>query len=60
MDIEQLSFPDASFEAAACGHGLQFVPISPVRWVRLIACSAADRVLRRASLCPTTTSGRGW
>ncbi len=26
MDIEQLSFPDRSFDAAACGHGLQFVP----------------------------------
>src|SRR6202171_6200834 len=26
MDIEQLSFSDASFDAAACGHGLQFVP----------------------------------
>jgi ubiquinone/menaquinone biosynthesis C-methylase UbiE len=26
MDIEQLSFPDAMFDAAACGHGLQFVP----------------------------------
>jgi ubiquinone/menaquinone biosynthesis C-methylase UbiE len=26
MDIEQLSFPHASFDAAACGHGLQFVP----------------------------------
>jgi ubiquinone/menaquinone biosynthesis C-methylase UbiE len=26
MDIEQLSFPAASFDAAACGHGLQFVP----------------------------------
>jgi ubiquinone/menaquinone biosynthesis C-methylase UbiE len=26
MDIEQLSFKDASFDAAACGHGLQFVP----------------------------------
>ena len=26
MDIEHLSFPDASFDAAACGHGLQFVP----------------------------------
>ena len=26
MDIERLSFPDASFDAAACGHGLQFVP----------------------------------
>jgi ubiquinone/menaquinone biosynthesis C-methylase UbiE len=26
MDIEQLSFPDASFDGAACGHGLQFAP----------------------------------
>jgi ubiquinone/menaquinone biosynthesis C-methylase UbiE len=26
MDIEQLAFPDAAFDAAACGHGLQFVP----------------------------------
>lgn len=26
MDIEQLSFPDASFDDAACGHGLQFAP----------------------------------
>jgi len=26
MDIERLSFPDGSFDAAACGHGLQFVP----------------------------------
>lgn len=26
MDIEQLTFPDASFDAAACGHGLQFAP----------------------------------
>jgi ubiquinone/menaquinone biosynthesis C-methylase UbiE len=26
MDIEELSFPDASFDAAVCGHGLQFVP----------------------------------
>ncbi|TMC40730.1 MAG: methyltransferase domain-containing protein [Chloroflexi bacterium] len=26
MDIEHLSFPDGSFDAAACGHGLQFVP----------------------------------
>src|SRR5437879_12359076 len=24
MDIEKLDFPDASFDAAACGHGLQF------------------------------------
>jgi ubiquinone/menaquinone biosynthesis C-methylase UbiE len=26
MDIEQLSFEDESFDAAACGHGLQFAP----------------------------------
>jgi SAM-dependent methyltransferase len=26
MDIERLEFADASFDAAACGHGLQFVP----------------------------------
>ena len=26
MDIEQLAFPDAWFDAAACGHGLQFMP----------------------------------
>lgn len=26
MDIEQLDFPEASFDAALCGHGIQFVP----------------------------------
>jgi ubiquinone/menaquinone biosynthesis C-methylase UbiE len=26
MDIEHLSFPDAAFDAAVCGHGFQFVP----------------------------------
>jgi SAM-dependent methyltransferase len=26
MDIEALSFPSASFDGAACGHGLQFLP----------------------------------
>ena len=26
MDIEQLAFADGSFDAAICGHGLQFVP----------------------------------
>lgn len=26
MDMEDLRFPDAHFDAAACGHGLQFVP----------------------------------
>jgi ubiquinone/menaquinone biosynthesis C-methylase UbiE len=40
MDIEQLSFADASFDAAVCGHGLQFVPQLP------IALREARRVLR--------------
>jgi ubiquinone/menaquinone biosynthesis C-methylase UbiE len=26
MDMEQLAFPDGSFDAAVCGHGLQFAP----------------------------------
>jgi len=26
MDMEELTFPDASFDAAVCGHGLQFAP----------------------------------
>jgi O-methyltransferase/aklanonic acid methyltransferase len=26
MDMEDLRFPDGSFDAAACGHGLSFVP----------------------------------
>lgn len=26
MDIEHLELPDGSFDAAACGHGLQFAP----------------------------------
>src|SRR6202011_166281 len=42
MDIEQLSFPDAMFDAAACGHGIQFAP-------RLgVALGEARRVLRPA------------
>lgn len=40
MDIERLAFPDASFDAAACGHGLQFAPDLAQ------ALSEARRVLR--------------
>jgi ubiquinone/menaquinone biosynthesis C-methylase UbiE len=29
MDIEALAFPDGTFDAAICGHGLQFVPDLP-------------------------------
>jgi ubiquinone/menaquinone biosynthesis C-methylase UbiE len=29
MDIEALAFPDRTFDAAICGHGLQFVPDLP-------------------------------
>lgn len=35
MDIEQLTFPDQSFDAATCGHGLQF-------------CSNLDAAIREA------------
>jgi ubiquinone/menaquinone biosynthesis C-methylase UbiE len=44
MDIERLSFPDASFDAAACGHGLQFAPHL------VVALGEARRVLRTAAL----------
>ncbi|MEO8744191.1 MAG: methyltransferase domain-containing protein [Candidatus Dormibacter sp.] len=40
MDIERLLFPDATFDAAACGHGLHFVPQLDV------ALREARRVLR--------------
>jgi SAM-dependent methyltransferase len=43
MDIEQLTFEDASFDAAACGHGLQFAPHLA------IALGEARRVLRPTS-----------
>jgi ubiquinone/menaquinone biosynthesis C-methylase UbiE len=40
MDMEQLTFVDESFDAAACGHGLQFAPQLS------IALREARRVLR--------------
>src|SRR5207249_9233005 len=40
MDIEHLTFGGESFDAAVCGHGLQFVPDLPR------ALSEARRVLR--------------
>jgi len=43
MDIEQLALPDASFDAAACGHGLQFAPDLSR------AFREARRVLRRGA-----------
>lgn len=43
MDAERLTFPDASFDAAACGHGLQFMPDLGA------ALREARRVLRPAS-----------
>jgi ubiquinone/menaquinone biosynthesis C-methylase UbiE len=43
MDIEQLRFPDGTFDAALCGHGLQFVPHLGQ------ALSEARRVIRRGA-----------
>ena len=43
MDMEQLGLPDGDFDAAACGHGLQFA--GDLRR----ALSEARRVLRRGS-----------
>ncbi len=40
MDIERLTFADAYFDAAVCGHGIQFAPDLAV------ALSEARRVLR--------------
>ncbi len=56
MDIEQLAFAEASFDAAICGHGLQFVP----HLAR--ALGEARRVLRPGSRfvasVPATAHGR--
>lgn len=59
MDIEQLSFPDASFDGATCGHGLQFAPDLPA------ALREARRVLRpgarlAASVPIDATRDRVW
>ena len=43
MDMEDLRFPDGSFDAAACGHGLSFVPDLPR------ALSEARRVIKPGS-----------
>ena len=43
MDMERLALPDGSFDAALCGHGLQFVPDLSR------ALAEARRVLRRGA-----------
>jgi len=43
MDMEDLRFPDAMFDAAVCGHGLQFVPDL------LRALTEARRVIKRGA-----------
>ena len=44
MDIGQLAFPDESFDAAVCGHGLHFVPDLP------LVLKEARRVLRPGAM----------
>lgn len=56
MDIEDLRFDDSSFDAAVCGHGLQFAPHLDR------ALTEARRVLRHGSRFAAsvpTGSGRG-
>jgi ubiquinone/menaquinone biosynthesis C-methylase UbiE len=38
MDVERLSFSDGSFDAAVCGHGLQFMPdlVAALREIRRV------------------------
>jgi ubiquinone/menaquinone biosynthesis C-methylase UbiE len=52
MDIEELEFPDASFDAVACGHGLQFCPNL------LRALWQAHRVLRESGIFAASLPGR--
>jgi ubiquinone/menaquinone biosynthesis C-methylase UbiE len=59
MDIERLTFPDAMFDAAACGHGIQFAPDLGM------ALREARRVLRpgarfAASVPVQSTAGSVW
>ena len=53
MDIEHLSFSDASFDAAACGHGLQFAPDL------VQALSEARRVLRPGAMLAASVPSAG-
>jgi len=53
MDMEQLSFADASFDAAACGHGLQFAT-DLVRALR-----EARRVLRQGAFLGASVPSTG-
>ena len=53
MDMEQLGFADASFDAAACGHGLQFA----TDLAR--ALSEARRVLRPGGVFAASVPA-GW
>ena len=53
MDMEDLRFPDASFDAAVCGHGLQFCPELH------LALTEARRVLRdRGRFAASVPAGR--
>jgi SAM-dependent methyltransferase len=52
MDVEQLDFPDAEFDAVACGHGLHFCPNL------LRALSEARRVLRPGGVFAASVPGR--